>query len=368
MSIRLVARCLRGLESVVAAEILRLGLGTVTEMSHREVHFHTSRPDPMIIRLRTADDVFLLARSGPDIGSGRASVAALAELAADLDAAALCESRRLCGGAAGLGDGVEVSASFLGRRNFNRYDVEDAVGRALAERTGLAYLSRRNGNRPTVCRGGWRVGLDGRRAQLLLRVAERPLHRRAYKRQSVPGSLHPPLAAAMAQLADIRPGHRVLDPCCGAGTLLIEAAHQQADASYRGFDLDPVAVSAARSNALRHMDIERADAADLPIATSEVDRILCNPPWGEQVPARGLLATAHPRLWSELHRVLESDGVAVVLIPDTRELRTTIHAGLVPTHVQQLRVAGRHSYLTRLTPVAHTHSSRALRADLPGGT
>src|SRR5690606_9670379 len=240
---RLAARCIRGLEPVLASEILRDELGVITRQGHREVRFDALRPGGRF-EPRTADDVFLLAAEMPDPGPAKAGVAGLAELAAGLAGAALLRTRRAyrsSGGSArapagsgwseGAGvPGVEVSASFLGRRNFNRYDVEDAVGRALARVLGVAYHSRRSGAAPPPGCLGWRVVLDGERAALMVRLGDRPAHRRAYKRATVPGTLHPPLAAAMALLAELRPEHRVVDPCCGAGTLLIEAARVQPQA------------------------------------------------------------------------------------------------------------------------------------------
>ncbi|WP_211339578.1 methyltransferase domain-containing protein [Nocardia mexicana] len=332
----------------MAAEILRLGIGPVVEMGHREVHFRPGRPVRAALELRTADDVLLLAASGPDIGSARKSVAALDDLCDTVDVTALLEWRRRCGGRTDLGGGVDVSASFLGGRNFTRYDAEDAVGRALARRLGLGYRSRRDGAPPTDY-SGWRLTLDGTRARLLLRVADRPLHRRPYKRRSVPGTLHPPLAAAMAQLAEIRSGDRVLDPCCGAGTLLIEAAQLHPDASYRGIDRDAAAVRAARANAAGTIEVRRGDAGDLPVADGTVDRIVCNPPWGGQVAPQGLLAGEPMRLWSELRRVLVPAGTAVVLIPDTTLLAAAIAADFVPTHVQQVRISGKRAHIVRLT-------------------
>lgn len=67
----------------------------------------------------------------------------------------------------------------------------------------------------------------------MLRVGDLPLHRRAYKQHTVAGTLHPPLAAAMAALADIRPGHTVLAPCRGSGTLPIEAALARPDTRFQ---------------------------------------------------------------------------------------------------------------------------------------
>ncbi|MGW4843193.1 TRM11 family SAM-dependent methyltransferase [Nocardia brasiliensis] len=341
---------MRGLESVVAAEMLSVGLGTIVELGHREIHCDTAQPGTVVQQIRTADDAFVLAATAPDIGRGKAAVASLTGLVEELDAAALREARHLFGGPAEVGTGIEVSASFLGRRNFNRYDIEDAVGTALSEHLGLQYYSRRAGVHPPVDCSGWRVVLDGHRTRLLLRVAAQPLHWRAYKLQSVPGSLHPPVASAMVQLADLRAGDQVLDPCCGAGTLLVEAMQSQPAARYRGFDIDTAAVRATRANAGKAATITRADAANMPLPQGSVDRIVSNPPWGGQVPGRGRLAHGSAPLWAELRRVLASEGLAVILIPDTGELATAIRVGLRPNHVQQIRISGRHSFIVRLSP------------------
>lgn len=346
----LVARCLRGLEAVVAAEVLGSGLA-VTELRHREVHFRTSRSVPA---LRTADDVFLLAARRPDIGSTRQALRELTELADPTGIDDLLSLRRRSATTTAPDiTGIDVSASFLGRRNFTRYDAEDVVGQALARHLRVPYHSRRAGTAPPAGCWSWRLTLDGTRAMLMLRLDDRPLHRRAYKQRTIPGTLHPPLAAAMARLADIRPGHVVIDPCCGAGTLLIEAALAQPAARFHGFDLSVDAVDAARANAgeLR-VTIRCCDAGGLPLADDSVDRVLCNPPWGTQVQARGLLADAPSRWWTELRRVLAPDGTAVLLLPDADDLATAVRHHFTPVHVERLRLFGAQPFLVRLVRAA----------------
>ncbi|MQA98362.1 MAG: methyltransferase domain-containing protein [Streptosporangiales bacterium] len=272
--------------------------------------------------------------------------------------------------------GIEVSASFLGRRNFNRFDAEDVAGEALAARLGIRYYSRRDGAVPPAGCAGWRLALDGVYATLMLRVVGRPLHRRIYKVHSIPGTLHPPVAAAMALLADIRPGHTVVDPCCGAGTLLIEAAHVQPTARLHGYDTSPEAITAARANAAATtvgpladsgasarpgadsgatvgpgaegarvangavLGFSRGDAGELPVAAGSVDRVVCNPPWGTQAGAAGVLARRPERWWSELRRVLAPNGIAVLLLPKPTGLAAAIRYGLAPVHVQRIRLSG----------------------------
>ncbi|GAA4390844.1 hypothetical protein GCM10023088_67270 [Actinomadura verrucosospora] len=357
---RLVARCVRGLEPEVAAEILESGLGSVTRLGHREVHFRlrSSRPEP-IPALRTADDLFLSAARGPDIGTTKHDLHALAELAALADTDLLVRLRRALTRAPAEVPGIDVSASFLGRRTFSRYDAEDAVGMALAGRLGVPYHSRRTGAAPPPGSWGWRLTLDGAHAALMMRVGDRPLHRRAYKQRMIKGTLHPPLAAAMALLAGIRPDHTVLDPCCGAGTLLIEAALARPGARLYGFDLSPDAVAAARANASAvPVRVDRGDAGRLPLPDASVDRVLCNPPWGAQVHPGGLLADSPSRWWTELRRVLVPDGKAVLLLPTSETLTDAIRHGLVPVHVQGVRVSGAQSFIVGLHPAASLKARR----------
>jgi putative N6-adenine-specific DNA methylase len=50
------------------------------------------------------------------------------------------------------------------------------------------------------------------------------LHKRGYRQETVEAPLQETLAAAMLRLADYKSDQIFLDPCCGSGTLLIEAA------------------------------------------------------------------------------------------------------------------------------------------------
>lgn len=51
-----------------------------------------------------------------------------------------------------------------------------------------------------------------------------PLHKRGYRQETVEAPLQETLAAAMLRLASYTPDQILLDPCCGSGTILIEAA------------------------------------------------------------------------------------------------------------------------------------------------
>lgn len=298
MHARLVARTVRGLESLVADEIRERGLGQIDLIGHREVHFTSPDPDTAIHALPTADDVLLRAAVIHGIGHRKEDLRLLTALG-DLS----WVPRRP----------LDISATVVGARRFGRYDVEDALGAHLSRALGVPYHSRRGGVRPPAGTVSWRVTIEGKRATVAVRPGERPTHRRDYKRASVPGTLHPPVAAAMVRLAGVAAGDVVLDPCCGAGTLLIEA--RDTGALLLGVDASAAALRAATTNAARTpARWLRADAGALPLESSTVDRVLVNPPWGRQVPAAGVLATDPGALWKEARRLLRPGGRVVALL------------------------------------------------------
>ncbi|WP_228010520.1 methyltransferase domain-containing protein [Nonomuraea phyllanthi] len=307
-----VARAVHGIEPLVATEIRRSRLGVVRGVRHREVWFEAA-PGADLLGLRTADDVLLAAAVVDGIGHDRTALCRLARAARDVDAAGLAGAS---GGPAGCA--VEVSASFVGHRTYTRFEIEDAVGAELARPLRLPYHSRRDGARPPEGAMAWRVTIEGDQALIALRLAERPLHRRAYKTASIRGTLHPPVAAAMAALARLGEAGTVLDPCCGAGTTLIEARALAPGARLLGFDHDRAALRAAAANAGGRAAFRWgvADAGRIPVAGGSMDRVLVNPPWGRQVPPRGLLARGLGPLWREVRRVLSGDGLAVALVHD----------------------------------------------------
>lgn len=330
MAARLVARTVRGIEDVVATEIRHRKLGRIDHIGHREVLFRCVEPSAALA-LRTADDVFLVAAEVTGVGHTKADLRLLAEAAEAVDVQR-------------GGNSVDVSASFLGRRNYTRFDVEDAVGVPLAAALGVPYRTRRAGRVPPPGGLSWRVTIADDRAVLALRLADRPLHRRAYRVSSRPGSLHPPLAAAMISLAAPEPGETLLDPFCGTGTIPIEAGgHVLAG------DRDPAALAAARTNAgARRITWMTADAGNLPVADGAIDLVVTNPPWARQVAPTGELARHPERFWHELRRVLRPDGRALLLLPDAEHLADATRAGLAVTARRPVSLSGLHPEVVQL--------------------
>jgi tRNA G10 N-methylase Trm11 len=137
--------------------------------------------------------------------------------------------------------------------------------------------------------------------------------RRTGRSAQVSGPLPATVAAAMVQLAGdaiaVSPGRILLDPCCGAGTILAEAAAVGWTAE--GSDIDPAAVEAA-SQAAAGVPVELGDARDLLLADDCVSACVS---W---LPGRvpGSWPVFAGAVLAELSRVTRSGGRVVLLAPD----------------------------------------------------
>jgi 23S rRNA G2445 N2-methylase RlmL len=143
-----------------------------------------------------------------------------------------------------------------------------------------------------------------------------------------PGALRPAVAAAMVRLAGT-PGQPLLDPCCGSGTILREAAAERWTA--RGIDVDPVAVDVARRNA-KGADVQVGDARSMPLGDGSVGACVSNLPFGHEYQVAGDMNRWLTTVLGEMARVTRVGGRVVVLIPD-------IPRSLIP---RQLKLAERH--------------------------
>lgn len=97
-----------------------------------------------------------------------------------------------------------------------------------------------------------------------------------------PGSMDPLLARALVNVAGARPGATVLDPMCGTGGLLIEAALVGADPV--GVDAQRKMVRGARENLAEYggATLLRGDATRLPLRDEAVDAVVFDAPYGRQ--------------------------------------------------------------------------------------
>lgn len=311
MSDLIIARSVRGLEWVLADEIAqRLPAARDLALTPREIAFRLPALDPGVHDLRTADDAFLVVGTVSDVGRTKDVPPAAGRRIAELDWVAALSA---LGGLRPVRSPplFDVVVSLEGRRNFSRFDLENATGDALVAVLGGRHLARTAGTRPdgvpdlTV-----RLFVRGPDVTVALRLANRPLHRRAYKIDTGPGTLHPPVAAALARLAGVTAADVVADPFCGDATVAVEAALTCPGVRVEAADVDPGRLVNAARNVARAgvaVDLECRDAARTP-TDGRITALLTNPPWNVAVDAQGMLTDGLDAFWERLEGVLAPAG------------------------------------------------------------
>ncbi len=175
-------------------------------------------------------------------------------------------------------------------RSFHyRKEIERVVGEQIRQQTG-AVVSLKS---PTVKLAVFdiadmRVICKTSRSRVWEELKSRSSRRKPFFHPSMMNST---LARVMCNLAQVKPGDVVLDPFCGGGGILCEAALLGAKSI--GLDLSRELIKGAASN-LRGLGTVDAslilgDARNLPL--SRVDCIVSDPPYGHASSTRGAKST-----------------------------------------------------------------------------
>jgi 23S rRNA G2445 N2-methylase RlmL len=144
-----------------------------------------------------------------------------------------------------------------------------------------------------------------------LRISDASMRQHGGRAIERGGALRPTAAAAMVRLAG-DPGGRLLDPCCGSGTILAEAA--RAGWRAEGLDIDPEAVRIARRNA-PGVPVAQGDVRELGNPDGSVDACVSNLPFGKQFDVQQDMSKWLRIALAELTRVTRSAGRIVVMAP-----------------------------------------------------
>ena len=223
-------------------------------------------------------------------------------------------------------DSVVYSEEFRNSR-FVTYKVKDAIVDQFREATGT---------RPNISVSNPDIRLNIHiaedQATLSLDSSGESLHRRGYRQESVEAPLNEVLAAGMILMSGWKADTDFIDPMCGSGTLLIEAAliarninpgvfrkafafekwpdfnqelfdtiynddSQERDFAHHiyGYDVDMKAVNTARLNVKaaglsQTVTVEQQDFKDFK-KPAEKSIIMTNPPYGERISTPDLLGT-----------------------------------------------------------------------------
>lgn len=233
--------------------------------------------------------------------------------------------------------------------------------------------------------------INGDHCTLYLDTSGAPLYQRGFRQKTVDAPLKENLAAGILRLSGWQPGVALLDPMCGSGTFLIEAAQMAlrvapgarrefafqrlrhfdsaawkrlldaarageaaaAEAGIFGSDISPVAVRATlanldRAGLLPAVKLSTGDLLDID-APAARGILVSNPPYGERVSDHDELAEFYPLLGSALKRhfagwncyLISADTRLPKLVRLTPSRKTPLFNGALECRLYEFRmVAG----------------------------
>ncbi len=323
----LLATAAFGLEGVVAAELKRLGMKDV-KGEIGGARFRGSLADAFLcnLRLRCADRVLIVL----DERECRTFEELFQFVRAQPWEAILPHDAK-----------INVSGKCARSQLMSIRDCQAITKKAIIER--LRERTKRSVFPETGEAYPIEIGLHQDVARLTLDTSGEALNRRGYRTWNGEAPLRETLAATLVELSTWRPGMRLHDPCCGTGTLLIEAAFRQSPrapgltrhfamerfgffpaeeceairrtceedfqpdriSGISGSDIDPNALDLAGRHVKQAGLSGKITLTNIPLQQLQLDGepgvFLCNPPYGERLSDRN----SCQKLYREMHKLLQ---------------------------------------------------------------
>lgn len=165
-----------------------------------------------------------------------------------------------------------------------------------------------------------------------------------------PISLHPKFARALINLTAVKRGGTVLDPFCGTGGIVIEAAEMGMKAVASDFDEEMVI--GCRENmdfyGLNLHDFEVLDIGDIGDRFHEIDAVCTDPPYGRSTKTGGEdIDAIYHRAGDAIPRCLKSGARAGIVLPYQISLDTMDLEGLYLQRVHGSLSRHYHVFRTR---------------------
>ncbi len=322
------AMVLPGLEPVAGEEIADALGGLVKRTGPGLVIFRVPQIDRAVLRLRTTEDIFLLAWGTDKLTYRAADLENIRRWTArEADWNNLLRIHHAIRPKPRGKPTYRLVTQMTGSHGYRRVDAREALAKGLAGKLPASWRHAEENASVEI----W-LTIQEATAVCGLRLSDRTMRHRTYKAEHLPASLRPTLAAALVRLADVRPGQVLLDPMCGAGTILAEqlTAGRRGEPAVRvlGGDLDAGALRTAAANLSRltEPELARWDAGLLPLADASVDRLVCNPPFGKQLGEPEEIGPLYRRVAAEWDRVLRPGSLAVLLVADQGALKEAASA------------------------------------------
>jgi tRNA (guanine10-N2)-dimethyltransferase len=237
-------------------------------------------------------------------------------------------------------------------KSIGRVSLERNIGRLVKESVPRLNVELTNPDLTLVCvlyESKFLFGLSAFKKPSGLMAPRRPRKRPVFH----PSTMPPKIARCMVNLARAKPGSTFLDPFCGVGGILIEAAVIGCDAV--GIDASPRMLTGARRN-LTHFQLDalgfvHADARTPPIG--RVKAIATDPPYGRGSSTMGVkMSTLIREFLERAANLLRTGGHLCISAPAEVDVERYAHeAGFNLKEQHLVRV---HRSLTRRFTVLQT--------------
>jgi 23S rRNA G2445 N2-methylase RlmL len=314
---------------VAADEIAQTIGGEVRRTGRGLVVFRVLRVDESLLDLRTTEDVFLLAWGTDSLTYRAEDLKSFRHwTACDVDWDRLLTLHHEIRPKPRGKPTYHLVAQMTGRHGYRRVDALAALAAGLQGKLPARWRRAEENASVEI----W-LTIDGQAAVCGMRLSDRTMRHRSYKQEHLPASLRPTVAAALVRQARVQADQVLLDPMCGAGTILaetIDLARRRRLGTLRvwGGDHDAVALRATASNLHRVGPVLLAcwDATRLPLPDAVVDCLVSNPPFGKQLSRPEDIGLLYRRMVPEYDRVVRPGGRVVLLVSAYAVLRQAARA------------------------------------------
>lgn len=208
---------------------------------------------------------------------------------------------------------IRVRSTKVGILRVDLGATSKSVGGIIGKRKGVNIHSPKSDVR-IVFSGRVHVGR-------LLYAVDRPafeMRKNRYMPFVYPASLHPKFARALVNLARVPPGGRLLDPFCGTGAIVAEAAMCGLDAI--GSDFSERMIEGSEEN-LRKLgvgaELHLTDVGSIKEAVGHVGGIATDPPYGRSTTTDGEgIPELYARSFRAFRDVLSKGARVAIVVPD----------------------------------------------------
>lgn len=220
-----------------------------------------------------------------------------------------------------------ITSRRVGNHDFGSMDVQRVAGEVMVNKYGTGV----NLNHPDL---NVRVDVYDQTLMVGLQVTRQSLINR-HNRTYIPRiSLKPHVAYSLVKLAATyahQPLGKVLDPFCGSGTILLEAAQCYPDLELFGSDLYEDVIEGARQNAQAagfedRIKLVRSDVFELDqvYSSNSFDAIITNPPFGIKLSKTKFFPNFYQNVLHQADQVLKPGGILVILSLKWSVLRSQV--------------------------------------------